>query len=81
MLALSDPSVLPDWNDTLPVLKVEDVRGLSDALMGDSEGRRRPSWIWTRNTGVGAGSAEAAGDEGAYASNHPFAGAKYVLQL
>ena len=36
MLALSNPLVIPDWNDTLRVLKAEDVRGLSDALMGES---------------------------------------------
>ena len=81
MLALSDPSVIPEWNDSLPVLKVEDIHGLSEALLGDSEGRRRPSWIWTRNTGVSAESADAAGDEGTYASSHPFAGANYASQL
>jgi hypothetical protein len=57
----------PDWNDALPVLRVEDVRGLSEALMGDSEGR---SWIWTTHTGVLADGTDA-GDEGTYASlNH-----------
>jgi len=65
MLALSDPLALPDWNDTLPILKAEDVRGLSEGLMGDSEGKRRPSWIWTMNTGVG-NSEDKAGDEGTY---------------
>jgi hypothetical protein len=67
MLALSDPLVVPDWGDTLPVLKAEDVRGLSEALMGESEGRRRPSWIWT-TTAVAGGS----GDEGMYASSRMF---------
>lgn len=38
MLTLSDLSVVPDWNDAPPVLRVEDVCGL---LMGDSEGRFR----------------------------------------
>ena len=52
MLSLSDPLVVPDWNDTLRVLKAEDVHGLSEALMGDSEGKRRPLWIWTMNMGV-----------------------------
>ena len=66
MLSLSDPLVVPDWNDTLRALKAEDVRGLSEALMGESEGRRRPSWIWTMNTGVVGGSADQAGDEGTY---------------
>lgn len=59
MLALSNPLILPDWVDTLPVLKTEDVRGLSEALMGESEGKRRPSWIWTMGV-LGGGS----GDEG-----------------
>jgi hypothetical protein len=36
----------PDWSGGgLLVLKVEDVRGLSEALMRESEGRRRPLWI------------------------------------
>jgi len=69
MLSLSDPSVIPDWNDTLPVLKVEDDCRLSEALMGDSE-RWRLSWIWTTNTGIVAGCTDA-GDEGTYAPlNH-----------
>jgi hypothetical protein len=63
MLTLSAPSVVPEWNDALPVLRVEDVCCLLEALMGDSEGRRRPSWVWTRNTGIGEGSADVAGDE------------------
>ena len=36
MLTLSDLSVVPDWNDAPPVLRVKDVCGL---LMGDSEER------------------------------------------
>ena len=63
MMVLSDSLTVPDWADTLPVLKAEDVRGLSDALMGESEGTRRPSWIWTVNTGILAGGS---GDEGTY---------------
>ena len=66
MLSLSDPLVVPDWNDTLHVLKAEDVHGLSEALMGDSEGKRHPSWIWTMNMGMVGGSADQAGDKGAY---------------
>jgi len=38
MLALSEPLVIPDWNDTLRVLKADDIRGLSEGLMGDTEG-------------------------------------------
>jgi len=66
MLALSDPLVTPDWSDDLPVLKADDVRGLSEAVTGESEGTRRPSWIWTKNTGILAGGADNAGDEGTY---------------
>ena len=66
MFALSDPLTIPDWNDTLPVLKADDVRGLSDALTGESEGSRCPSWIWMKNTGILAGGADTAGDEGTY---------------
>ena len=66
MLSLSDPLVVLDWNDTLHVLKAEDVRVLSEALMGDSEGKQCLSWIWTMNMGVVGGSADQAGDEGAY---------------
>jgi hypothetical protein len=66
MLSLSDPLVVPDWNDTLCALKAEDVHGLSEALMGESEGRQCPSWIWTMNTGVVGDSADQAGDEGMY---------------
>ena len=68
MMSLSDPLVLPDWNDTLPVLKAEDVRGLLEVLMGESEGKRRPSWIWTMNTGVAVEGADQAGNEGTYHS-------------
>jgi hypothetical protein len=60
MLTLSDPSV---WNDAPPVFRVEDVHGLLEVLMGDSEGRQCPLWVWTRNTGVGEGSVDVAGDE------------------
>jgi len=46
--------------------------------MGDSEGRRRPLWIWTMNTGVVSDGADQAGNEGTYPLMHqaiPFAGA------
>ena len=68
MLSLSDPLVLPDWCETLPVLKVEDVRRLSEALIGESEGGQRPSWIWTMNTGVAVEATDQAGNEGTYHS-------------
>ena len=85
MLALSDLSVIPEWNVTLPVLKTEDIHELSEALVGESEGRRRWSWIWTTNTGLVAGGADKAGDEGACTSSHQFARVntnfKWHLQL
>ena len=68
MLSLSDPLVVPEWNDTLPVLKVEDICGLLEALMGDSEGRRRLSWIWTMNMGIVADGTDKAGEEGTQCS-------------
>jgi len=49
--------------------------------MGDSEGRRRPSWIWTINTGAGDGG-DAAGDEGMYpfmCQAIPFARAEHIV--
>jgi hypothetical protein len=64
MLSLSDPLVLPDWCKSLPVLKVKDVHGLSEVLMGESEGKQHPSWIWTMNTGVVAEGTDQAGNEG-----------------
>jgi len=64
MLSLSDPFAVPDWSDTLPVLKADDIRGLSDALIGETEGTRRPSWIWTTNTGILTGSVDMTGNEG-----------------
>jgi len=42
MLALSDSLTVPDWADTLPALKVEDVHGLSDPLIGESRGEAAP---------------------------------------
>jgi hypothetical protein len=66
MLSLSDPFVTPEWTDGLPVLKADDIRGLSDALLGETEGTRRPSWIWTTNTGIQASGADNAADEGVY---------------
>jgi len=62
MLALSDLLIIPDWVVTLPVLKAEDVRGLSEALMGESEGKWHPSWIWTMGV-LGGGSKGALGSK------------------
>lgn len=47
------------WETHLKPLEVADVRGLSVGDMGDSEGRRKLSWIWTAH-GVAA---EAGDDE------------------
>lgn len=66
------PAVIPDWIETLPTLKVEDICGLSETLMSGSEGRRRSPWIWTTHMGVMADGTDA-GDDGMYASNHPIA--------
>ena len=77
-MSLSDSLVISEWNDTLPIFKVEDVCGLSEALMGDSEGRRRPSWIWTMDMGVVGDGADQAGNKGMYPlilQAIPFAGA------
>jgi len=51
-LAISYSLTVPDWADTLRVLKDKDVCGLSDALIGESEWQRCLSWLWTTNTGV-----------------------------
>lgn len=47
------------WETALKPLEASDVRGLSVGDMGDSEGRRKLSWIWTAH-GVAA---EAGDDE------------------
>ncbi|KAF9458821.1 hypothetical protein BDZ94DRAFT_1172825 [Collybia nuda] len=36
----------PMWEYALRKLEQDDIRGLSEGLYGDSEGRRKPSWIW-----------------------------------
>lgn len=41
-----------EWALTLRVLRPEDVRGMTEALLGESEGRRTLSWIW-RTVGIG----------------------------
>ena len=48
--AMSDLGTLlhiqPTWQRTLRRLQKEDIRHLSEANDGDTEGRRTPSWIW-----------------------------------
>ena len=48
---------IPDekWQLSLHFLADEDIRGLSEGLMGDSEGRRTVSWIWTTHGVVDEG--------------------------
>jgi hypothetical protein len=38
ILYISWCNAIPEWNDTLPGLKAEGICGLSEALMGDSNG-------------------------------------------
>lgn len=56
---------IPDekWQLSLRVLADEDIRGLSEGLMGDSEGRRTVSWIWTM---YGIVNEEEGADEGIF---------------
>ena len=51
---------IPDenWQLSLRFLADEDIRGLSEGLMGDSEGRRTVSWIWTMHGVVDEGGAD-----------------------
>lgn len=43
---LSQGLETPIWETSLRVLKRDDLRALSEGLHGDTEGTRRPSWIW-----------------------------------
>ncbi|RDB20624.1 hypothetical protein Hypma_012251 [Hypsizygus marmoreus] len=47
LLSLSPGLKMSDWQHTLRDLAQDDVRALSEGLHGDTEGTRRPSWIWT----------------------------------
>lgn len=42
----------PGWDRHIRELKPEDVRGLADGLMSDSEGTRTMSWIWRAEGGA-----------------------------
>lgn len=46
LVTLSRGLEVPIWETTLRVLKRDDMRALSEGLYGDTEGTRRPSWIW-----------------------------------
>ncbi|KAG6819543.1 hypothetical protein H0H93_010895 [Arthromyces matolae] len=51
MLTLADSLETPvTWRTNLRELRSEDLRGLSEGLVGDTEGRRTVSWIWLENT-------------------------------
>ena len=48
LLALQTMSDRPNWQNELYPLKDEDVSGVSEGTdSGQSEGRRKLSWIWT----------------------------------
>ena len=55
--AMVDLSVLlripPTWQRALQRLDKDDIRHLAEAKDGDTEGRRKPSWIWITQ-GVGS---------------------------
>ncbi|KAG6849154.1 hypothetical protein H0H93_010910 [Arthromyces matolae] len=51
MLTLANSLETPvTWRTTLRDLRSEDLRALSEGLVGDTEGRRSVSWIWLQNT-------------------------------
>lgn len=47
-----ETSIPADWNRYIQVLKREDVRGLADGLLDETEGRRTMSWIWRAEGGL-----------------------------
>jgi hypothetical protein len=55
---LAEPLGMVAWEVDVPVLKPTDVRGLTEAVDGVSEGNRVLSWIWTD-----LGAAVQAGDD------------------
>jgi hypothetical protein len=58
-----------DWNlrmKPLKELEAGNVRGLSDGLEGESEGRRMISWIWLVSYGPAAGGDEDQTNEGTH---------------
>lgn len=46
LISLSDMLGQTDWQSKLPILAESDMRGISEGEDGDSEGRKRLSWIW-----------------------------------
>jgi hypothetical protein len=60
-----------DWKERMKPLKELEpgnVRGLSDGLEGESEGRRTISWIWLVSYGPIAGGDEEQTNEGTHPS-------------
>jgi hypothetical protein len=58
-----------DWKVRMKPLKelvAGDVRGLSDGLEGESEGKRTISWIWLVSYGPKAGGDEEQTSEGTH---------------
>jgi len=53
-LQISNTHREPNWTENLQVLRDTDLRGMSEGLENDSEGRRSISWIW-RIEGVADG--------------------------
>jgi len=69
LVSLSKEVDSEDWKARMKPLKelvVGDVRGLSDGLEGESEGKRTISWIWLVSYGPMAGGDEEQTNEGMY---------------
>lgn len=46
LLSLGGALGLADWQSQLPILSDSDVRGISEGGEGESDGRKKLSWIW-----------------------------------
>ena len=71
LVSLSEDMGLGDWKERMKPLKELEpghVRGLSDGLEGESEGKRTISWIWLISYGPMAGGDEEQMSEGMYHS-------------
>jgi hypothetical protein len=69
LVSLSKEINSEDWKARMKPLKElvpGDVRGLSDGLEGESEGKRTISWIWLVSHGPMAGGDEAQTNEGTH---------------
>ncbi|KAG6847818.1 hypothetical protein H0H93_005714 [Arthromyces matolae] len=55
MLVLANALKTPvTWRSALQELREEDLRNLSEGLAGDTEGRRRISWVWLQDSATTA---------------------------